>query len=127
MASPPQPTDDPVAVQALGGNVAQGRHHEGRDVLSTAVPIVRNGRTIGALEVEQSLDAVHSQVRQDVLALIGIGVLALVLGLGVAWILAGSIAQAAALARRGRTPTRRRRLRGPRTRARLERAGRGGP
>lgn len=93
VASPPRPTDDPVAVQALGGNVAQGRHHEGRDVLSTAVPIVRNGRTIGALEVEQSLDEVHSQVRQDVVALIGIGVLALVLGLGVAWILAGSIAR----------------------------------
>src|SRR4051812_18893649 len=93
VTSPPQPTDDPIAIQALGGNIAQGRHHEGRDVLSTAVPIVRNGRTIGALEVEQSLDAVHSQVRQDVLALIGIGALALVLGLGVAWTPAGSIAR----------------------------------
>ena len=90
---PPQPTDDPVARQALGGAVAQGRHHEGRDILSTAVPIVRNGRTVGALEVEQSLNAVRDQVRQDVLALIGIGVLALILGLGVAWILAGSIAR----------------------------------
>jgi two-component system, OmpR family, sensor kinase len=91
--TPPRPTDDPIALQALGGNIAQGRHHEGRDVLSTAVPIVRNGRTVGALEVEQSLDTVHSQVRQDVLALIGVGVLALALGLGVAWILAGSIAR----------------------------------
>jgi signal transduction histidine kinase len=87
------PIDDPIALQALQGNVAQGRHHEGRDVLSTAVPIVRNGRTVGALEVEQSLDAVHDQVRQDVLALIGVGLLALALGLGVAWILAGSIAR----------------------------------
>jgi signal transduction histidine kinase len=87
------PTDDPIALQALQGNIAQGRHHEGRDVLSTAVPIVRNGRTIGALEVEQSLGAVTSQVRQDILALIGVGVLALILGLGGAWILAGSIAR----------------------------------
>jgi len=87
------PTDDPIALQALQGNIAQGRHHEGRDVLSTAVPIIRNGRTVGALEVEQDLDAVHDQVRQDVLALIGIGLLALALGLGVAWILAGSIAR----------------------------------
>ena len=93
VTSPPKPTDDPIALEALGGNIAQGRHHEGRDVLSTAVPIVRNGRTIGALELEQSLDAVHSQVRQDVLALVGIGALALLLGLGVAWILAGSIAR----------------------------------
>ena len=90
---PPQETNDPVALQALGGSVAQGRHHEGRDILSTAVPIVRNGRTVGALEVEQSLSAVRDQVRQDVFALIGIGVLALILGLGVAWILAGSIAR----------------------------------
>src|SRR3954464_7308237 len=87
------PTDDPVALQALQGNIAQGRHHEGRDVLSTAVPIVRNGRTVGALEVEQDLGAVRTQVRQDVLALVGIGALALILGLGVAWILAGSIAR----------------------------------
>ncbi len=93
ITSPPEPTDDPVALHALDGEVAQGRHHEGRDVLSTAVPIVHNGRTVGALEVEQSLNAVHDQVRQDVLALIGIGLLALILGLGVAWILAGSIAR----------------------------------
>jgi two-component system, OmpR family, sensor kinase len=87
------PTDDPIALEALRGNIAQGRHREGDDVLSTAVPIVRNGRTIGALEVEQSLDEVNDQVRQDVIALIGIGLLALALGLGVAWILAGSIAR----------------------------------
>ena len=96
--------NDPIALQALGGEVAQGRHHEGEDVLSTAVPIVRNGRTVGALEVEQSLSSVHSEVRQDVAALIGIGVLALLLGLGVAWILAGSISRPlnalAAVARR---------------------------
>jgi signal transduction histidine kinase len=87
------PTDDPVALRALGGEVAQGRHHAGEDVLSTAVPVVRNGRTIGVLEVEQALDSVHSEVRKDIAALIGIGVLALALGLGVAWILAGSIAR----------------------------------
>ena len=87
------PVDDPIALQALRGEVAQGRHHEGEEVLSTAVPIVRNGRTVGALEVEQSLDEVTSEIRQDVAALIGIGALALALGLGVAWILAGSISR----------------------------------
>jgi signal transduction histidine kinase len=58
----------------------------------------------GALEVEQSLDSVNDEVRQDVAALVGIGVLALALGLGVAWILAGSISRPlkalAAVARR---------------------------
>ena len=95
-------------------------------MLSTAVPIVRNGRTIGALEVEQSLDAVHSQVRQDVLALIGDrGARA---GAGARRRLDPRRLhrEAAALARRGGAPARRRGLRGPRTRARLERAGRGG-
>jgi signal transduction histidine kinase len=95
-ATPPSattPMDDPIALQALQGEIAQGRHHEGRDVLSTAVPIVRNGRTVGALELEQSLDSVNDEIRQDVAALIGIGVLALALGLGVAWILAGSISR----------------------------------
>jgi two-component system, OmpR family, sensor kinase len=43
--------------------------------------------------VTQSVDAVDSEVRNDVLALIGVGVLALALGLGVAWLLAGSLAR----------------------------------
>ena len=92
-SSPAAPVDDPIALQALRGEIAQGRHREGRDVLSTAVPIVRNGRTVGALEVEQSLGSVNDEVRQDTAALIGIGMLALAIGLGVAWILAGSISR----------------------------------
>src|SRR3954449_6390431 len=62
ITNPPKPTTDPIAVRALGGEIAHGRHHEGEDILSTAVPIVRNGRTIGALEVEQRLDAVSHQI-----------------------------------------------------------------
>ena len=62
-------------------------------MLSTAVPVVRNERTIGALEVEQSIASVNDEVRNDVAALIGIGVLAMALGLGVAWILAGSLSR----------------------------------
>ncbi|MBM3668247.1 MAG: HAMP domain-containing histidine kinase [Actinobacteria bacterium] len=83
----------PPLLRALNGEIAQGTHEPDTDELSTAVPIVRGGRTIGALEVEQSLDAVNREVREDVLALVAIGLLALALGLGVAWILAGSIAR----------------------------------
>jgi two-component system, OmpR family, sensor kinase len=43
--------------------------------------------------VTQSVDAVQSEVRKDVLALIGVGAAALLLGLGVAWLLAGSLAR----------------------------------
>ena len=85
--------DHPQVLVALDGEISQGRHQPDRDVLSTAVPIVRNGRTLGALEVEQSVNAVNDAIREDVVTLIGIGVLALILGLGVAWILAGSIAR----------------------------------
>ena len=83
----------PPLLSALAGEIDQGRHPPDLDVLSTAVPIVRRGRTIGALEVEQSTESVSEEVRSDVLALVGVGVLALALGLGVAWILAGSIAR----------------------------------
>ena len=84
---------EPHLLAALDGEVDQGTDPGDENTLSTAVPIVRNGRTIGALEVEQSLDPVNTEVRNDVAALVGIGVLALALGLGVAWILAGSIAR----------------------------------
>jgi sensor histidine kinase regulating citrate/malate metabolism len=83
----------PPLLQALRGEIAQGKHPPDLDVLSTAVPIVRNGRTQGALEVEQSVEEVNDEVRTDIAALIGVGVLALALGLGVAWVLAGSIAR----------------------------------
>jgi signal transduction histidine kinase len=83
----------PPLLRALAGEVSHGRHPPDLDELSTAVPIVRAGRTVGALEVEQNFDRVTEERREDVAALIGIGILALALGLGVAWILAGSIAR----------------------------------
>jgi two-component system, OmpR family, sensor kinase len=85
--------EHPPLQEALDGGVGQGTHEPDLDVLSTAVPIVRNERTIGALEVEQSIASVNDEVRNDVAALIGIGVLAMALGLGVAWILAGSLSR----------------------------------
>ncbi|HZA59454.1 MAG TPA: HAMP domain-containing sensor histidine kinase [Solirubrobacterales bacterium] len=85
--------EHPPLRDALNGDIGQGSHPPDLDVLSTAVPIVRSQRTIGALEVEQSIESVNEEIRSDVAALAGIGVLALALGLGVAWILAGSIAR----------------------------------
>ncbi len=107
-SSPAEPTgvtyatpDRPELLSALNGEIDQVRRG---DSLFTAVPIVRNGRTRGALQVEQDLGPVDTAVREDVVALIGIGLLALALGLGVAWILAGTIARPihalAAVARR---------------------------
>jgi signal transduction histidine kinase len=86
----------PELVEALGGHLSQKQRYSdtlGEDLLATAVPILEGQRTAGALRVTQAVGTVNEEIRSDVLALVGIGVLALALGLGVAWILAGSIAR----------------------------------
>ncbi|HET7759492.1 MAG TPA: ATP-binding protein [Gaiellaceae bacterium] len=79
---------------ALAGNRAQGERHSntlGQDLLYTAVPVTNNGGVVGAVRVTQDLAAVHERVRNGVLALIAIGAFALLVGLALAWFLAGSL------------------------------------
>jgi signal transduction histidine kinase len=86
----------PEIAAALAGRTAQGTRHSdslGEDLLFTAVPLVRDGRAAGAVRVTQSVAEVQAEVRNDIAALIAIGGVVLLLGLGVAWILAGSIAR----------------------------------
>ena len=86
----------PEIAKALDGRPSQGERHSdslGENLLFTAVPVVDQGRTVGAVRVTQSVDAVHSEVRDDVLALIGVAAVVLLLGLGVAWLLANSLAR----------------------------------
>jgi signal transduction histidine kinase len=86
----------PEVAAALGGRTAQGRRRSeslDQDLLYTAVPVLRAGRPAGAVRVTQSVAEVQSEMRADVVALIGIGGAVLVLGLGLAWVLAGSIAR----------------------------------
>lgn len=86
----------PEIAQALAGTAIQGERHSddlGQDLLYTAVPIVGEGKTVGAVRVTQSVEAVDREVRNDILALIGVGVVALLLGVLVAWLLAGSLAK----------------------------------
>ena len=86
----------PEIASALAGRTAQGTRHSdslGEDLLFTAVPLVQEGRPAGAVRVTQSVEEVHSEVRSDILALIAIGGMVLVLGLVLAWFLAGSIAR----------------------------------
>jgi signal transduction histidine kinase len=78
------------------GRIAQGRRFSdtlGESVLYTAVPVVRGGQRVGAVRVTQNVQAIDQRVRRDVLGLIGIGLIALVLGLGFAWVLAGTLAR----------------------------------
>jgi two-component system, OmpR family, sensor kinase len=78
------------------GRVSQGRRFSetlGESFLYTAVPIVEGENRVGAVRVTQNVEAIDERVRRDVLGLIGIGVIALVLGLGFAWVLAGTLAR----------------------------------
>jgi two-component system, OmpR family, sensor kinase len=86
----------PEIQTARAGRRAQGERHSntlGEDLLYTAVPVTNNGRVVGVVRVTQSLDAVHARVRRAILALVGIGAFALVVGLAVAWFLANSLSK----------------------------------
>jgi signal transduction histidine kinase len=81
---------------ALSGRDTQGERHSddlNQDILFTAEPIARGGQTVGAVRVTESVGAVNDEQRSDVIALIGVGIVALLLGLVVAWLLAGSLAK----------------------------------
>jgi two-component system, OmpR family, sensor kinase len=86
--------DRPEIAEALAGRNSQGRRDStslGEEILFTAAPIIENGRTVGAVRATQSVDAVNDSVRGDVLVLIGAGAVALLFGIGVAWVLAGTL------------------------------------
>lgn len=88
--------DRPEIQAALDGRIAQGRRFSdtlGESLLFTAVPVVVGEDVGGAVRVTQSVDAIDRRVRRDILGLIGIGLIALVLGLAFAWFLAGTLAR----------------------------------
>ena len=86
----------PEIREALAGRPAQGERRSdtlGEDLLFTAVPVIDDGRRVGAVRVTQSVEAVGDRVRRNVLVLVGVGVIALLLGLALAWVLAGSLSR----------------------------------
>ena len=86
----------PEIASALAGSSRQGTRKSatvGEELLFTAVPILDQGRTVGAVRVTQSNAAVSERVRRNVLVVVGVGLAALALGLGLAWVLAGSLAR----------------------------------
>lgn len=83
----------PVIQDVLdSGLMAQGRTQAteaGEEVLSTAVPIVEEGERVGAVQITQPVGGISRKVHRDMAELIGIGAAALLVGLGIAWVLAG--------------------------------------
>ena len=90
----------------------------GEEILATAVPIIRNGATVGAVRVTQSVAAVHAAVRRVELGLALIGAIVLALGLAVGAVIAGADRAAAGPPGARRQPRRRRRSRAPARRSR---------
>jgi signal transduction histidine kinase len=86
----------PEIARALRGRPAQGQRRSDslrQELLFTAVPVVSRGRPAGAVRVTQSVEAVNDRKRRDVLVLAGLAVVALLLGLAVAWVLADSLSR----------------------------------
>jgi two-component system, OmpR family, sensor kinase len=85
----------PEIATALGGDRFQERRHSdtlGQEILATAVPIAEAGRTVGAVRITQSVDAVARATRRAILGLAAIGALVLALGLAAGVFIARQIA-----------------------------------
>ena len=63
----------------------------GQEILATAVPIVHDGRPVGAVRVTQSIAAVHSAVRRAQFVVILIGLIVLALGLAAGAVIAAQV------------------------------------
>lgn len=86
----------PEIASALRGRPVQTQRSSrtlGEQILATAVPIIRNGTTVGAVRVTQSVAAVHAAVSRVELGLALVGAIVLALGLAVGAVLARQIAR----------------------------------
>ncbi|HET9104670.1 MAG TPA: HAMP domain-containing sensor histidine kinase [Solirubrobacteraceae bacterium] len=85
----------PEVAAALRGRPVQlsrGSRTLGEQILATAVPIVRNDHTVGAVRVTQSVAAVSDAVTRAELGLVLIAVIVLALGLAAGLVLANQVA-----------------------------------
>jgi two-component system, OmpR family, sensor kinase len=88
--------DRPEVSAALRGQPLQITRHSntlGQDLLATSVPIIHDGRPIGAVRITQSVDAVNRAVRSTLLDLALLGGVVLLLGLGAGALIAGQVAR----------------------------------
>lgn len=84
----------PELRRALAGSPAQVERYSTtlhQEILATAVPIVHDGHTAGAVRVTQSVGAVNSAVRRVEIELIVIGLVVLLIGLLVGSVISGQI------------------------------------
>jgi signal transduction histidine kinase len=85
----------PEIAAALAGRTFQQERSSqalGEEILATAVPVVRQERTAGVVRVTQSVAAVDRAVTETVLGLALIGLLVLVIGLALGYLIARQVA-----------------------------------
>lgn len=86
----------PEIQAALAGRQIQVQRSSrtlGQEILATAVPIIRNGRPVGAVRVTQTVAAVHRAVRNIELGLALIALIVLALGLSAGTVIASQVAR----------------------------------
>jgi signal transduction histidine kinase len=86
----------PEIERALAGRpvqITRSSRTLGHEILATAVPIIRGGRTAGAVRVTQSVAAVNAAVRNVEVALLLVALIVLALGLTAGTLLAAQIAR----------------------------------
>ncbi len=88
--------DRPEIARALRGEADQRERRSAtldQTLLATAVPVIEDGATVGAVRITQSMAAVDRAVRRAWIGLAGVGVLVLLLGLGAGALIARQIAR----------------------------------
>lgn len=89
-------TTRPELARALTGRRVQVERDSrtlGAELLATAVPVVEDGRTVGAVRITQRTTAVGSAVRRAVGGIAAVALLVLAAGLAVAFVVAGQLAR----------------------------------
>lgn len=88
--------DRPEVAAALAGNPEQiTRDSEtlGEEILATAVPVLSHGRSVGAVRITQSVEAVHRAVRSSILDVAALAAVVLLLGVVAGALIAQQIAR----------------------------------
>jgi len=88
--------DRPEVEAALEGNgeqITRSSQTLGAEILATSVPILDRGRTVGAVRITQSIEAVHEAVKTSILDIAALAGVVLVLGLVAGALIAQQIAR----------------------------------
>jgi len=80
-----------AALRARPVQVQRSSRTLGQEILATAVPIIRHGRTVGAVRVTQSVAAVQSAVGRAILGLAILALVVLTLGLLAGTVIAAQV------------------------------------